>query len=199
MSIRHRARKADACAAVEVGKVRQERANERDCRHLRRHSHLLLLNRFLPDEASQAALRGKVAVPACANGPVTESGPPPSRKERSKWPREMREGCGTVWRRRRPAAALPRHVLDSNDAREGRPVRVLAFIRGEIKLTPIYCLRRQDEDPFLPFTVAWLDSLPLVKAPTHDHGMHGRWSLFSRDLCGIGSWGDGGPGRGPTH
>jgi hypothetical protein len=68
---------------------------------------------------------------------------------------------------------------------------VLAFIRGEIKLTPIYRLRRQDEDPFLPFTAAWLDSVPLVKAPTHNHGMHGRWSLFSRNLCGIGSWGDG--------
>ena len=76
---------------------------------------------------------------------------------------------------------------------------MLAFIRGEIKLTPIYRLRRQDEDPFLPFTAAWLDSVPLVKAPTHDHGMHGRWSLFSRNLCGIGSWGDGGPGRGPIH
>ena len=106
-SIRHRARRADACAPVEVGKVRQERANERDCRHLRRHSHLLLLNRFLPDEASQAALRGKVAVPACANGPVTESGPQPSREERSKRLREMRKGCGTV--RYGDAGALQPH------------------------------------------------------------------------------------------
>ncbi len=52
------------------------------------------------------------------------------------------------------AAVPPRDVLNSNDARQGRPVSVLASVRVEIELTTIDCLRSQDEDTLLPHSRA---------------------------------------------
>ena len=51
-------------------------------------------------------------------------------------------------------AVPPRDVLNSNDARQGRPVSVLASVRVEIELTTIDCLRSQDEDTLLPHSRA---------------------------------------------